>query len=103
MRQIACVLSFVVVQQLAAQSAGPYSVTHSYPLGGTGSWDYVIADAAQHRVFIGRQDRVMVVDATSGKLIGEVTGIHGAHGVAIAERAGQCVANSGDDTPVGMF
>ena len=33
MRQIACVLSFVFAQQLAAQSAGPYSVTHSYPLG----------------------------------------------------------------------
>ena len=103
MRQIACVLSFVVAQQLAAQSAGPYSVTHSYPLGGTGSWDYVIPDAAQHRVFIGRQDRVMVVDATSGKLIGEVTGIHGAHGVAIAERAGHGFATSGDDSSVVMF
>jgi hypothetical protein len=34
MRQIACVLSFMVAQQLAAQSAGPYSVTHSSPLGG---------------------------------------------------------------------
>jgi DNA-binding beta-propeller fold protein YncE len=103
MRPIACVLSFVVAQQLAAQSAGPYSVTHSYPLGGVGSWDYVVPDPAQHRVFIGRQDRVMVVDATSGKLIGEVTGIHGAHGVAIAERTGHGFATSGDDSSVVMF
>lgn len=45
-------------------------------------------DPARHRVFIGRQDRVMVVDETNGTLLGEVTGIHGAHGTAIAERTG---------------
>ena len=56
-----------------------------------------------HRVFIGRQDRVMVVDETNGKLLGEVTGIHGAHGTAIAERAGHGFATSGNDSSVVMF
>lgn len=45
----------------------------------------------------------MVVDVTNGKLLGEVTGIHGAHGVAIVERAGHGFATSGDDSSVVMF
>jgi len=31
-----------------------------------------------------RQNRVMVVDKDSGMLLGEVTGIQGAHGTALA-------------------
>src|SRR5262249_43391174 len=80
-----------------------YQITHTYPLGGTGSWDYVVPDPAHHRVFIGRQDRVMVVDETSGKLLGEVTGIHGAHGTAIVEASGHGFATSGNDSSVVMF
>ena len=94
---------------LVALAAGPsvasaqYSITHIYTLGGDGSWDYVIPDPPAHRLFIGRQNRVMVVDANTGKLLGEVTGINGAHGVAIAGRTGHGFATSGNDSSVVMF
>ncbi len=81
----------------------PYRITHTYTLGGDGSWDYVVPDPPTHRVFIGRQDRVMVVDETTGKLLGEVTGINGAHGTAIASRSGHGFATSGRDQSVVMF
>ena len=68
---------------------GPYRITHTYTLGGDGSWDYIVPDLPSHRIFIGRQDRVMVVDTTNGTLIGEVTGVNGAHGTAIASRSGR--------------
>src|SRR4051812_35858970 len=84
-------------------SAQAYQITHTYPLGGTGSWDYLVPDPAHHRVFIARQDRVMIVDETSGKLLGEVMNVHGAHGVAIAERSGHGFATSGNDSSVVMF
>jgi len=45
----------------------------------------------------------MVVDETSGKLLGEVTGINGAHGTAIVERTGHGFATSGNDSSVVMF
>ncbi len=45
----------------------------------------------------------MVIDETSGKLLGEVTGIHGAHGTAIAGPTGHGFATSGDDSSVVMF
>lgn len=96
------ILPLFAASLLSAQ-APSYQITHTYPLGGEGSWDYLVPDPANHRVFIGRHDRVMVVDETDGKLLGEVSGIHGAHGTAIAERSGHGFATSGDDSSVVMF
>ena len=71
--------------------------------GGDGSWDYIVPDPPNHRLFIGRQNRVMVVDEDTGKLLGEVTGINGAHGTAIATGTGHGFATSGNDQSVVMF
>lgn len=103
MRRLALLLSLVTVPMLLAQSSSTYRITHTYVLGGDGGWDYVIPDPPQHRVFIGRQNRVMVVDERDGKLLGEVTGIDGAHGVALVDRAGHGFATSGNDGAVIMF
>jgi DNA-binding beta-propeller fold protein YncE len=103
MRNIALVLTLAAMTPLVAQSPSSYRVTHTYTLGGDGSWDYVVPDPPSHRVFIGRQNRVMVVDEDSGKLLGEVTGIQGAHGTAVAPAAGHGFATSGNDQSVVMF
>lgn len=101
MRQLAMVLA--VSGAMVVASAGEYQITHTYTLGGDGSWDYVVPDPATHRVFIGRQTRVMVVDENDGKLLGEVPDIHGAHGTAIASGTGHGFATSGNDASVVMF
>jgi len=90
---------------LAGQSASPagYHVTHDLKLGGDGRWDYVTLDSVGHRLFIARQTRVMVVDPASGKLLGEVPGLNGAHGTALAYAAGHGFATSGRDSSVVMF
>jgi DNA-binding beta-propeller fold protein YncE len=62
-----------------------------------------VPDPPNHRLFIARQNRVMVVDEDTGKLLGEVTGIQGAHGTAIAESTGHGFATSGNDQSVVMF
>jgi hypothetical protein len=80
-----------------------YRITHTYVLGGDGSWDYIVPDPPNHRLFIARQNRVMVVDENSGTLLGEVTGIQGAHGTAIAASTGHGFATSGNDRMVVMF
>lgn len=95
--------SLVLLLALAAQNSGPYQITHTFVLGGDGRWDYVTPDPAHHRVFIARQDRFMVVDARSGTLLGEVSSIHGAHGVALVEAAHHGFATSGNDSSVVMF
>ena len=100
---VGLVVAFGIVYSAFAQSAPVYRVTHTYMLGGDGGWDYVVPDPPEHRVFIGRQNRVMVVDADNGKLLGEVTGINGAHGTAIATGTGHGFATSGNDQSVVMF
>ena len=103
MRKSPIVLVSAVGALLLAQPSSSYRVTHTYELGGDGSWDYVVPDPPNHRVFIARQNRVMVVDEDSGKLLGEVTGINGAHGTAIAQSTGHGFATSGNDQSVVMF
>lgn len=103
MRNIALVLTLATMTSLHARSSSSYRVTHTYTLGGDGSWDYIVPDPPNHRVFIARQNRVMVVNEDSGTLLGEVTGIQGAHGTAVAEATGHGFATSGNDKSVVMF
>ncbi|HWD00063.1 MAG TPA: hypothetical protein VG456_25065 [Candidatus Sulfopaludibacter sp.] len=100
MRTLALILTLA---SAALAQPHTYRITHTYLLGGDGSWDYVIPDAPHHRLFVARQNRVMVIDEDSGKLLGEVTGIQGAHGTAIAESTGHGFATSGNDQSVVMF
>src|SRR5580692_6854030 len=96
-------LALATVASLLAQASSTYHVTHTYTLGGDGTWDYVVPDPPNHRLFVARQTRVMVIDEDSGMLLGEVTGIQGAHGTAIAEKTGHGFATSGNDQAVVMF
>jgi hypothetical protein len=81
----ALVLALPTVTSPLAESSSSYQVTRTYRLGGDGRSDYIVPDPANHRLFIARQNRVMVVDEDSGSVLGEVTGIQGAHGTALAE------------------
>jgi hypothetical protein len=103
MRNIALILALATMTSLLGQSSSSYRVTHTYTLGGDGGWDYIVPDPSNHRLFIARQNRVMVVDEDSGTLLGEVTGIQGAHGTALADATGHGFATSGNDRSVVMF
>src|SRR5215468_5002260 len=103
MHSLALGLLLAITPMLLAQAPSVYRISHTYTLGGEGSWDYVIPDPPKHRLFIGRQNRVMVVDENDGKLLGEVTGVNGAHGVALADQTGHGFATSGKDGYVVMF
>lgn len=67
--------------QLSAQK--PYNVIDKWKIGGDGGWDYLLADPPAHRLYITRGPQVLVVDTTTGKQIGAITGLHGTHGIAL--------------------
>jgi YVTN family beta-propeller protein len=72
-----------------AQPKSAYVVTKTVPLGAPDRWDYVVFDAASHRVYVAHGDRVSVVDGRDGKVLGEVSGIPGGtHGTAVAAGKG---------------
>ncbi len=97
------VLGSVLLFAAGARQAVSYHVARAFTLGGDGSWDYLALDTVDHRLFIGREDRFMVVDPATGELIGEIPGMHRAHGVAFAYDAGHGFATSGADSTVTMF
>src|SRR6476469_155169 len=103
MRTLIAIVLFTSVSSVLAEQTLPYKITHTYLLGGDGGWDYIVPDPPNHRLFIARQTRVMVVDSDTGALIGEVPDIHGAHGTAVVERTGRGFATSGNDQSVVMF
>jgi DNA-binding beta-propeller fold protein YncE len=103
MRIAVFVLASLLSTSVLAQSSPSYHVTHTYLLGGAGSWDYVVPDPPSHRLYIARQNRLMVVDEDSGKLLGEVPDVHGAHGTAIVEKTGHGFVTSSEDRSVVMF
>jgi outer membrane protein assembly factor BamB len=103
MRIAALLLTLAGLTALLAQAPPSYRITQTYTLGGDGRWDYVVPDPPNHRLFIARENRVMVVDEDRGTLLGEVTGIQGAHGTAVAEATGHGFATEGNGQSVAMF
>jgi hypothetical protein len=96
-------VSLTAILAAPAATQVTYVAKIRFPLGGDGSWDYLNVDTAANRLFISRQDRFMVVDLASGKLVGEIPGLNAAHGAAFAYTAGHGFLSSGRDSTVTMF
>ncbi|HEX4164292.1 MAG TPA: YncE family protein [Bryobacteraceae bacterium] len=103
MKVVSALLILLAAVPLLGQAQSSYRITQTHTLGGDGSWDYVVPDPPNHRLFIARQNRVMVVDEDNGTLLGEITGINGAHGTAMAGASGHGFATAGKDESVIMF
>ncbi|NII71520.1 DNA-binding beta-propeller fold protein YncE [Dyella sp. SG562] len=102
-RLLPLLLAATVLPALAAPSEAPYAVAARHALGGPGGWDYLSLDAAAHRLYIARDDRVMVMDTASGKLAGEVAGMQHAHGVALSPSTHEAFVSSGRGDEVTVF
>src|SRR5262245_57840461 len=100
MRHLSCLAALLLF--IPAQTPS-YRVTATHTLGGDGGWDYVTVDTTGNRIFLARQTRVMVIDEATGKLLGEIQGLNGAHGVALSYETGHGFATSGRDSSVTMF
>lgn len=60
-----------------------WEVTKTVHIGGDGGWDYATVDPETHRVFVTRSTHTMVIDATTGKVLGDIPGQIRSHGTAI--------------------
>jgi len=61
----------------------PYKVVDHWKIGGTGGWDYLLADPSAHLLYMTHATRVEVVDTKTGKPAGAITGLKGTHGIAL--------------------
>jgi YVTN family beta-propeller protein len=60
----------------------PYTIQDHWKIGGEGGWDYLAVDSTLHRLYITHGPRVEVLDLSTGKPVGAITGLKGTHGVA---------------------
>ena len=66
-----------------------FDVTRTIHVGGEGGWDYVTVDAATHRLFVTRSTHTMVIDAVTGKTLGDIPGQKRSHGTALVPELGR--------------
>ena len=91
-----------------AQSAPFFGTAQSalvdrYPVGGEGGWDLITFDAKRHRLFVSRATHVQVIDADSGKVIGDIPGTEGVHGIALADDLEVGFTSNGKSNSVTVF
>lgn len=100
-------LSFAVLPLLLYSAAGraqaSYHVVDRWTIGGEGGWDYLLADGPAHRLYATHNARVEVIDTTTGKVIGAVTGLKSTHGVALDPDGQTGYASDGAGNAVVVF
>jgi hypothetical protein len=81
-----------------------WNVVKTLPIGGQGSWDYLTVDPATHRLFVPRSTHTLVIDADSGKTLGDIPGQKTAHGVAIVPEVNRgFITDGGGDGAIIIF
>jgi DNA-binding beta-propeller fold protein YncE len=92
------------LSSLPAVAQTNWAVTKTMPIGGQGSWDYLTVDPATHRLFVPRSTHTMIIDADSGKTLGDIPGQKNAHGVAIVPEANRgFISDGGGDGAIIIF
>ncbi|HLY73384.1 MAG TPA: YncE family protein [Planctomycetota bacterium] len=92
-------------RERANPEPGPsgYHLLKKVPLDGEEGWDYLSLDPVGRRLYISRENRVLVFDLATETAAGEVRGLSGAHGIAIAADLGRGFATSGKDGSCVIF
>src|SRR6266571_4012243 len=85
-----------------ATAAQTFTV-QKYSIGGDGRTDYLTAEPGTGRVFVSRGTHVMVVDGTTGRVVGDIPDTPRTHGIALAPKSGRGFITNGGDSTVTMF
>ncbi|HKP45916.1 MAG TPA: hypothetical protein VJT50_04890 [Pyrinomonadaceae bacterium] len=111
-KNIRIVLTPILLTNLsfAARSSTPvlpstpvYRVLKSIRLGGNGGWDCLTVDPDARRLYISRGTHVMVVDADSGVIVGDIPETNGVHGIALVAALNKGFISNGRDNTVSVF
>jgi DNA-binding beta-propeller fold protein YncE len=103
MRRMTAAISIAAGILLPALSSAQAYKVEKYNIGGDGGTDYLTSDPATGRVFISRATHVMVVDAATGKVVGDIPDTPGIHGIAIVAKSGHGFTTNARDSTSTMF
>lgn len=97
-----CLLFQSVVLSHAIGTSG-YHVAKTTVLNGEGGWDYLTVDSKARRIYISRGTHVMVVDADTAAVVGDIPNTNGVHGIAIVADMDKGFTSNGRDNAVTVF
>ncbi|MGE5497635.1 MAG: YncE family protein, partial [Syntrophothermus sp.] len=80
-----------------------YKVTGAIDIGGEGRWDYCIVDTINHQLFVSHGNRIHAVDLKNNTIKGEITGLNGVHGIALAYEFNKGYISNGRSDTVTVF
>jgi DNA-binding beta-propeller fold protein YncE len=100
-------LSFATLSVALPPESG-YHLLKKYSFGpAEGStreyFDYITVDSSARRVYLSHGTEVKVLDADSGKLVGNITGLKQDHGIALADEFGRGFITDGGQGKVIIF
>ena len=98
-----CMLLLSTWAGVCAAAAPGYHVVQTYKIGGDGGWDYLTVDPDARRLYISRGTHVMVLDADSGKVVGDIADTPGVHGIALSPELGRGFVSNGREGAVSIF
>lgn len=93
--------SILVIQAKMPESK--YKIANKIHLEGDGKWDYLYSDDATGLLYVSHATMVQVVNETTGKLVGTISGMNGVHGIAIVSELNKGYISSGKDTMITVF
>lgn len=93
----------LVVIAAAAVAGESYHVLSKIHIGGANGWDYLTMDSAARRLYVSNGTRVVVVDPDSAKVVGEIKGLQGVHGIALAPDLNRGFISNGRANNVTIF
>lgn len=94
---------FLVVPALLLAADSGLHVIKTFKVGGDGGWDYLKIEPDSRRLFISRATHVMVIDADSGKSVGDIPDTPGVHGIALAPELNRGFTSNGREGTVSIF
>jgi YVTN family beta-propeller protein len=87
----------------SALNAADYHLLKKITLGGEGFWDYLFCDSDARRLYISHGTHVMVLDADTYSVVGDIPDTQGVHGIAIAPEFGRGFTSNGRANTVTIF
>jgi len=91
----AAAISVVGSSSRAAAGSSGYHVIKTIPVPGDDGWDYVAVDSAARRIYISHGTHVVVMNADTYAIEGDIPDTPGVHGIAIAPDLGRGFISSG--------
>ncbi|MGA7594800.1 MAG: YncE family protein [Gallionella sp.] len=80
-----------------------FEIVKRFHIPGTGRWDLLTLDVKRHRLFVSRATHVQVIDTDTGKVVGDIPGTPGVHGIALADDLNQGYTSNGKGDSVTVF